>query len=135
LQRYVIKYTIKSNNLQGEKQVDIYVGIDILEFNRFQKVLKKRRDRFLDRVYTDKEVANTPKLKEELFLCFTFSFKESIWKALPDYLQKEVGFKDIEIIWRRRKPQIFIKGKHYFKTVSHFFEMDGNVVTLVIITV
>lgn len=92
--------------------MEIYTGIDIIDLKRFQQVLKRYRRRFINRIFTDRELSYMPEGDESChLLCISFSFKESIWKAMPEEMQKDFYFRDIEIFWNMGKPSVVLKGK------------------------
>jgi len=113
--------------------LEIYAGIDIVEIERFKSILKRHGTRFLNRIYTDREIEAVPEGEEELYFCFSFSFKESVWKALPDFLQKHVYFKDIEVLWNGKNPSILVNTGKKLKMFNSFFEIAGNAVTLTLV--
>ncbi|RKY32575.1 MAG: hypothetical protein DRP67_00700 [Candidatus Omnitrophota bacterium] len=100
----------------------IGVGIDILDLKKFKKVIKRYRERFLKRIFTEKEIEKIP--KKDIFYAVNFSFKESIWKSLPERMQKNTFFKDIEILWENGTPSVRIKKKQYPISLSFSFSED-----------
>ncbi len=85
------------------------IGIDIEEISRIQKAHKKWGERFLERVYTKKEVEYCF-IKQNPYpsLCGRFCAKEAVIKAASGSL----SFKEIEIINDNNgKPVVFINGK------------------------
>lgn len=92
--------------------MEIYTGIDIVDLQRFRQVMEQYSFRFTRRIFTERELSHMPESDESFCLmCISFSFKEAVWKALPETMQKEFHFKDIEILWRRGKPAVALKGK------------------------
>ena len=85
------------------------IGIDIEEIDRIQRAHKKWGERFLERVYTKKEVEYCF-IKQNPYpsLCGRFCAKEAVIKVTSDSL----SFKEIEIINDKKgKPVVFINGK------------------------
>ncbi len=85
------------------------IGIDIEEIDRIQKAHKKWGERFLERVYTKKEVEYCF-IKQNPYpsLCGRFCAKEAVIKVTSGSL----SFKEIEIINDKKgKPVVFINGK------------------------
>ena len=76
------------------------IGIDILKVSRIDKILKKHKNRFIDKVFTDNEKEYI-KSKDfnSLNVASLFSFKESISKAIGTGFGKSLKFKDIEITY------------------------------------
>lgn len=113
--------------------MEIHAGIDIIDIKRFSGIFQKHGQRLLRRVYTDRELASVPEAEKLLYLCISFSFKESVWKALPEDLQGGVYFKDIEILWRDKSPEIFVKPEGNIKIVPSFSVSAGTAVTLALL--
>jgi len=88
---------------------DLGVGIDILEIERIKKAIDRFGERFLDRIFSRKEREAIPDKNTLLYYTLGFSFKESVWKALPQERQKSTYFRDIEIYWRKKEPSLRIK--------------------------
>jgi len=86
------------------------LGVDILERKRIKKIISKYPVRFIQRIYTTREIKNFPKNKE-IYYSIGFSLKEAIWKTLSPSTQKLAYFGDIEIIWNKGKIEIFLFGK------------------------
>ncbi|MFA5645391.1 MAG: 4'-phosphopantetheinyl transferase superfamily protein [Candidatus Ratteibacteria bacterium] len=87
------------------------IGTDIAEFSRIAMVLRRNEKRFLERIYTEREYSSFPPSRIVRYCTLNFSFKESVWKALAPSLQKHTRLKDIEIIWKKRRPELFLYGK------------------------
>ncbi|MCX7705942.1 MAG: 4'-phosphopantetheinyl transferase superfamily protein [bacterium] len=92
------------------KKTRIEAGIDILERTRIKKAIKKYGDRFVNRIFTTREIRNFPE-KKEIYYSIGFSLKEAFWKTLAPQIQKRIYFDDIEIIWKKQKPEIFLSGR------------------------
>ncbi len=75
------------------------IGIDIVEIGRLSRVSKKWGKSFLQKVYTDRELAYA---KSKRFpyqhLAARFAAKEAIFKALGEVETNFVGWKNIEIL-------------------------------------
>lgn len=85
------------------------VGVDIIEIDRVADVIARHGDRFLQRVYTDDEIAHCRGRVHEL--AARFAAKEAVMKALGTGI-RGVGWKEIEILPNRRgKPLIFLYGR------------------------
>jgi len=114
--------------------MDVYTGIDIVDIERFRQAIERYRNRFINRVFTAREITAIPAKNKNLYLCISFSFKESVWKALPEEMQKDFYFRDIEIIWRRGKPIVSLKGKTDNPGLNlHFFKTGNSVVTTAVL--
>jgi holo-[acyl-carrier protein] synthase len=84
-------------------------GVDIIEISRVKRVLERFGQRFLDRVYTDGEIAycrgRAPNLAAR------FAAKEATMKALGTGV-RGVGWKDIEIVRHESgAPNVLLHGR------------------------
>ena len=90
----------------------ISCGVDIIEIDRVKESIEQLGDKFLNRVFTDKEIEYCESRKNQKYQHYAarFAAKEAIFKALSDYLENKysVKWKDIEIL---NKPN----GKPYVK--------------------
>ena len=82
--------------------MQIKTGIDIIEVKRIQEAIEKQGEKFLQRVYTENEIAfceNTNKMKYQHYAA-RFAAKEAIYKAISDKLPPGIGdvWTKIEII-------------------------------------
>lgn len=111
--------------------MEIYTGIDIVDLKRFRQVIEKYGDRFVNRIFTERELSRVQKGDESFrYLCISFSFKEAVWKALPEKMQKDFYFRDIEIIWRRGKPSVALKEQiNPPELTFNFYTTDSHAVT------
>lgn len=107
-------------------------GIDILEINRIKKILKeeKKKNIFIKKVFTDNEIKTFPDNKM-LYYVLNFSFKESIWKAIPENLQKKTYMKHIEIFWKNNKPELFLLNKKIKNAHLEFIQTKKYIITTV----
>ena len=88
------------------------VGIDIIEVERIEKVIKKWGDRFLNRVFLPDEIAFC-RTKRTPSICFAarFAVKEAFSKALGTGIRK-LSWRDIETRHNELgKPYLIIRGK------------------------
>ncbi|MFH1479605.1 MAG: holo-ACP synthase [Candidatus Omnitrophota bacterium] len=87
-------------------------GIDIIEVSRIKNALEMWGDRFLKRVFTDRELdyVNTKKFSHEN-LAARFACKESVLKALGD-TRIGASLKHIEVINNKKgKPEVILHGE------------------------
>ena len=85
------------------------IGIDIVEIERIKKARGKWNNKFLKRIFRDKEIeyCNSNRLKYQHFAA-RFAAKEALIKALGESL----NWKDIEVIKNEEEsPQIKLHGK------------------------
>jgi len=89
------------------------LGIDLIEIKRIKKVKERWGKRFLERVYTSKELEYCLNKKyPESSLSGRFAAKEAVMKALGTGLSSGVSWKDIEILNDRKgKPEVLVYGK------------------------
>lgn len=87
------------------------LGTDIIEVERIQAAIENYGDRFINRLFTQKEKEYCLKRKNaSKHLAGRFAAKEAIAKALGTGIGKEIGWKDIEILNDERgKPFVYIK--------------------------
>ncbi len=89
------------------------IGVDIIEVDRVEGVIERRGDRFLDRIYTVKEI-DYCRSKKDYVRSFAgrFAAKEAVMKALGTGWRKGVRWKDIEITNAPSgKPQLTLYGR------------------------
>ena len=98
--------------LHSSQGVNVAVGIDIIEVGRVRKVFEKHGERFLRRVFTEKEVqqcrrAGTVRASR---LAGRFAAKEAISKALGTGLHG-VGWREMEVVQLRSgRPTVTLYG-------------------------
>ena len=84
----------------------IGIGVDIIENNRFRKLIKKKK--FINRICSPKEINNLKKKNNKIsYLSKRFSAKEAFVKALGSGFRNKLCFNDISILNDKR-------GKPYF---------------------
>jgi len=74
------------------------IGVDVCEVNRIERIIDQQGDRFLKKVFTEKEIAYCNK-KHNKAECFAarFAAKEAFLKALGTGLRDGLKWKDMEI--------------------------------------
>lgn len=74
-------------------------GTDIIEINRIQDVIEKRGNKFLNKIYTEKEIAYCEAKKAQKYQSYAarFAAKEAAYKALSEYINFKYSWKDFEI--------------------------------------
>jgi holo-[acyl-carrier protein] synthase len=83
----------------------VEVGIDVIEIERVANVLEKHGQRFLERVYTERERQRYGHRVQEL--AARFAAKEATMKALGTGI-RGVRWRDIEVLPNRRGKPILI---------------------------
>lgn len=97
-------------------------GVDIVQVNRIEKLLRDKEDKFLKKIFTQNEVQYIKeKQKDPRTIAGIFAAKEAVAKALGTGIG-EISWQDMEIIHDSRgKPRLNInkklanllrKGKH-----------------------
>lgn len=120
----------------------IGVGIDLVEITRIERVLDKHHQRFLQRVYTERELAACPPGKHfARRLAARFAAKEALLKALGTGLAGGIRWRQVEVVRPEvGRPQLVLSGaaaavaerlgvQDLHLTISH----DGPVAAAVVV--
>src|SRR5262245_1497671 len=92
----------------AEAAGQVEVGIDVIEIARVRGVLDRHGERFLQRIYTDRERERYRGRVQEL--AARFAAKEATMKALGTGI-RGVRWRDIEVLSNRRgKPIVVLHG-------------------------
>ena len=87
---------------------DLTCGVDLLLIRRFRRVLERHRERFLRRIYTEREIDYCGERVPEL--AARFAGKEAVMKALGTGV-RGVRWREIEILANARgKPVVILHG-------------------------
>ena len=87
---------------------DLTCGVDLLLIRRFRRVLERHRERFLRRIYTEREIDYCGDRVPEL--AARFAGKEAVMKALGTGV-RGVRWREIEILANARgKPVVILHG-------------------------
>jgi len=85
--------------------VDIFTGIDIVENKRIEEAVKKYKEKFLKRVFTDKELKYCLSKKESIpCLSARFACKEATIKAFYQAFGVILPLKSIEVVGKQDEP-------------------------------
>ncbi len=89
----------------------ITCGTDIIEIDRIKQSIETMGNKFLERVYTKKEIeyCENKKIQKYQHYAARFAGKEAVFKAISEYLNDKysIGWKDIEILNDDRgKPEV-----------------------------
>ncbi len=95
--------------------MQITCGTDIIEIERIKESIKDLGEKFLNRIYTQKEIEYCENKKGQKYQHYAarFAAKEAIFKAISKKLKDkyEIGWKDMEILNDEQgRPQVKIKG-------------------------
>ena len=81
------------------------LGTDVAAVARMAKALKRQGDRFVERVFTDRERAACDSRADlVLALAARFAAKEACLKALGTGWAEGLGFRDVEIVREGNQP-------------------------------
>lgn len=88
------------------------VGVDLIEIERFDKLLEKYGEKFLKRIYTEVEIEYCNKKKNKGSYAARFAAKEAVFKATGFGLGKGMTWKDVEVVNDERgKPEVRLYGR------------------------
>ena len=82
--------------------MDIKCGVDIIEVDRIKEAIEKHKEKFLNRIFTNKEIeycSEKNKMKYQHFAA-RYAAKEAIFKAISECFENKynVIWTDIEIL-------------------------------------
>ena len=88
------------------------IGIDHVDIDKFSSVLEKRKERFINKVFTAKEAELARKKNFLMTLAGRYASKEAVFKALCPDKDSGISWKDIEILNEDSgKPYVILYGK------------------------
>ena len=95
--------------------MQITCGTDIIEIERIKESIEDLGEKFLNRIYTQKEIEYCESKKGQKYQHYAarFAAKEAIFKAISKELKDkyEIGWKDMEILNDKQgRPQVKVKG-------------------------
>jgi len=74
------------------------IGIDIIEIERIKESIEKLGERFLNKIYTKKELDYcSSKANKYQHYAARFAAKEAIYKAISSHYRKGIGWHEVEI--------------------------------------
>ncbi len=99
--------------------MEIYTGIDIVENERIEKVYKKFKDKFLNKIFTEREIEYCLS-KKDFIPCISarFACKEAVFKAFYQAFEEGISFKKIEVLGKENKPATVILHKKIDKNFN-----------------
>lgn len=76
------------------------IGIDLVEMDRIEQILERKENRFVHRIFTDRELRFCPKHRKRRveYLAGRFAGKEAVAKALGTGIGSQLKWTDIEIL-------------------------------------
>ncbi len=89
------------------------IGNDIIEIERIESSIKEYKEKFLNRIFTKKELEYCSKYKDAIpHFAARFAAKEAIAKALGVGIGKTLAWHDMEILNNQEgKPEVFFSEK------------------------
>src|SRR5215203_6808359 len=89
----------------------IGIGMDVTDLPRIAQMLERYGDRFLRRVFTEREIAYCTKRRDPVpHLAGRFAVKEAAMKALGTGQSRGVMWKDIEVVRGGGPPRLKLHG-------------------------
>jgi holo-[acyl-carrier protein] synthase len=86
-------------------------GVDVVDLERFQRVLVRRGSAFETRIFTPAEIGLArASARPDRALAVRFAAKEAALKALGTGWGRGVGFLDVEVIQRGGRPGLTLSG-------------------------
>lgn len=80
--------------------MDIKCGVDIIEISRIKKSIEELGERFLNKIYTEKEIQYCESKGNSKYQHYAarFAVKEAAFKAVSNYVEDKyaINWKDIE---------------------------------------
>ena len=88
------------------------IGTDLVNSERVEKLLNKFGDKFLFKIFSNKEINNSKiSYDKALYFFFFFSGKEAFWKAISPNRENTLHFNEIEILSNNHgKPYVNLIG-------------------------
>ena len=88
------------------------IGVDTVDLIRFKKAVKEWGDRFVEKIFTQKEITYAEtKGDRSMHMAGKFAAKEAVKKALPDGAEIGLAWTEIEILnGGDGKPYVFLNG-------------------------
>ena|SRR5688572_6974831 len=88
------------------------IGIDVVQNDRIRGSLERFGDRFLNRIYTEREIEYCRKTGQpEIHYAARFAAKEAAFKALGTGWAAGVKWKDVEVVrLQSGKPELHLYG-------------------------
>ena len=122
--------------------MNIKTGIDIIEITRIKENIDELQEKFINRIYTEKEIEYCESKKAQKYQHYAarFAAKEAIFKAISSFIDNKynIEWKDIEVINDKQgRPIVNIKNKENYNiqsidiSISHCKEYAVSSVVLI----
>ncbi len=91
----------------------IGIGVDHIEISRIKKSILRQKKRFLNKVFTEKEIEYCESRKNKYqHYAARFTAKEAVYKALNRTGTEGIGWKEIEVVNKTSgKPEISLHNR------------------------
>ena len=77
-------------------------GTDIIEIKRIKESIEKYGDKFLEKIFTEKEIEYCESKKDQKYQSYSarFAAKEAVFKAISIYLKDKysISWKNVEVL-------------------------------------
>lgn len=95
--------------------MNVRVGVDLVDCPRIEKIVKKRGEKFLKRVFTEGELEYCKRHRMSTpCLAARFAVKEAVLKLLGTGLTSGIKWLDVEVYkLETGKPEVKLHGKAY----------------------
>ena len=100
------------------------IGTDLINSERIEKLLNKFGDKFLLKIFSNKEINNSnASYNKALYFSKRFAGKEAFWKAISPNKNNTLHFNEIEILSNKNgKPYINLIGM----TKNKVFDLEKS---------
>jgi holo-[acyl-carrier protein] synthase len=105
-------------------------GIDLVDFARIEQMLQKHEQRFLERVFTGRELAEADKVKNRIEkLAGRFATKEAVMKLIGTGWRDGIAWTDIEVTNNALgQPQVTLSGRvHQIADEKHIEQITLSI--------
>jgi holo-[acyl-carrier protein] synthase len=111
------------------------IGVDIIEIDRVEKIIKEFGDKFLKKVYSDEEIKYCKsKAKPSQHFAARFAAKEAVAKAMGTGFGKDLMLKDVEVRNDfNGKPMVYYKGIRNDNVLISISHCDHYVVAFAVL--
>ena len=102
----------------------ILCGTDIIEINRIKEAIENLGEKFINKVYTKKEIEYCESKNKQKYQHYAgrFAAKEATFKAISEEIKNKynISWKDIEIINNEKsKPIVKLNSKEEIKKIEN----------------
>lgn len=94
--------------------MNFFCGTDIIEISRIKNAIETKKEKFLNKVYTNREIkyCNSKSKSKYQHFAARFAAKEAVYKTISSSINKPINWKEIEILNEDNgKPFVILKTK------------------------